>query len=142
LRLLDGTSPLTNVEIFETYPRYIRPNYFLTVSAAVWVPAGLMIFIFGLQSNALACFILGLFFIMLGNLAGNSWVYGSDRNNFYTPVHVWTVSTIMTSVLVLVIGFLSQRFIMIGRNLLVLYRNGTEEQFSIDYRACLAFISS
>jgi hypothetical protein len=139
-RLLDGTSPLTTVEIFETYPRYIRPNYVLTVSAAVWVPAGLMIFIFGLQSNALACFILGLFFIMLGNLAGNSWVYRSSHSNIYTPVHVWTVSTIMTSVLVLVIGFLSQRFIMIGRNLLVLYRNGTEGQFSLDYGACLAFI--
>jgi hypothetical protein len=138
------SSPLTTVEIFEKYARYIRIDYVLTVSAAVWVPVAIMIVIFG-QFSALAYLLLWLFFIMLGDLGGTSLVSlvsGSTHSSgrFFSVVHVWAITTVMSSILVLVIRFLSQRFIMIGRNLLVLHRNGTEVQFSIDYRACLAFI--
>jgi hypothetical protein len=139
-QLMDGTYVLTPVGTFKKYSRYIRLDYLLSVSAAVWVPAGLMILIFPLQSNVLASFLLGLFFIMLANLGGNALVRSTNRNNIYSPVNVWATSTVMIPILVLIIGFLSQRFIMMGRNLLVLYRNGTDGQFSIDYRACLAFI--
>jgi hypothetical protein len=139
LQLTGWSSPLITVEILD-YTPYIGPGYVLTVSAAVWVPAALMILIFRLQPNA-ASSILGLFFIMLGNLGANSVAIVHTSNRSYSSsVHVWAIPTVMILILVLVIRFLSQRFIMRGRNLLVLYRDGTEGQFSIDYRAFLAFI--
>jgi hypothetical protein len=138
LPLLDNTYPLS-AEVMSD--KYVSAAYTAIVSVTIF-PAGLILSLLQYQYNVVVVSI-GLFYIMLGNTATNSLVFemvifGASRS--YSSVYAWAMSTIMTSVVLLFIRFLSQRFIMIGRNLLVLYRNATEGQFSIDYKACLALV--
>jgi hypothetical protein len=141
LPLLDNTYPLS-AEVMSN--KYVSANYIAIVSVTIF-PAGLIFSLFLHQYNMVGFvgFVsIGLFFIMVGNTTTNSMVFGSVifGAKSFSSVYAWAISTIMSSVVLLIIRFLSQRFIMIGRNLLVLYRNSTEGQFSIDYRACLALI--
>lgn len=138
LPLLRADYPSSAIAMSE---KYLAGDFTAVVSMIVY-PAGLICLF--LQFQDVAVFFLMSFFIMLSNTTANSVAFGmgvlGPTGAFYPSVYAWVTSTIITLASLLLIRFASQRFTMIGRNLLVLYQNGIEGQYNIDYRACLALI--
>jgi hypothetical protein len=117
---------------------YAHPGYISIVSIGVWIGVGLVGFLFRNRDiNLMWIFLSALPSIMLSSSAANAIVY--QRSSLCSG-YIWVVATMTISIFLWLASLLCRRFVMLGRNLLLLYRTGHEGQFHIDYAACLCLV--
>lgn len=125
--------------------RYATPPYTLATSLAMWIGVGAMVFLLrSHRASLVPAVYFASFFLMLVGTATSVGLHGFLTYS-YSSVYVWLGTTAALSMLLVLMRFLVPRFVMLGRNLLVLYRNGPDDHARIDYGATMSlafFIST
>jgi hypothetical protein len=117
---------------------YAHPGYISIVSIGAWIGVGLVGFLFRNQDISLMwIFLFSSPSNTLSSSAANAIVY--QRSSLCSG-YLWVVATMTISIFLWLASLLCRRFVMLGRNLLLLYRTGHEGQFQIDYAACLCLV--
>ena len=136
LRLVGDANPLSAVVMSEMY---VSAGYIWILSMVVWVTVGLVRLVSRERISFFGAFILGFLFSGLGNSGVNSTQFGGQILH-HSAISIWPISAVVTLITFVIISFFGRRFIMVGRNLLILHGDATDGQFVVDYRACLLFI--
>lgn len=118
------------------YRRYTSPGYQVIVTTAMLLGLSILRSIFRFNSFNLLLVLFGLFYLMLGNLAGNAVLFASIS---FTEFYVFFISFVVVPLFVLFLRFLARRYSTLGQNLLVMSRDANGD-LKIDYGGSLALV--
>lgn len=139
---LDSTVSVSNSSdtnvLLHSYPyrRYTSIKYQFVVTIAMLIGLSVLGPVFRVKSVSLFLVPLGLFYLMLANSAANLTFFGAFS---YTELYVFFVSFFIIPLFLLFLRYLSQRYSVLGQNLLVMSQ-GSNGHLKIHYGGCFALL--